>query len=309
MSQPVHHSIADWDKSNTNFSLFPGNYTSPPTSLRATASPYPIFLCNHPSTLCIPEGRILCQTWHDIDRASMCNFMFRNQLPLDNIPDYRNCYMVEILQPNIMLYEWVDGLLTWSHTYGYWPPGDKWVNIEITWWNYPVYDDKHPLAVQVRAYYDHDWHDHGRAEREIGRWHDSPINRVGFGLLYNDNYIDDTEIHSPVWPPPEVKLIYTAIYSSTWLSNPFGLWVEWDLSAIIPAHATVVEVGCSAVINNVVGCRTLGSPINRIFVAGAATVATSLTIQCEVGPERKIETYRQNNTDVWFVIAGYWTSE
>ena len=309
MSELIHHSLADWDKSNNNFALYDGKYTSAPTSLRSTASPRPIFLCNHPSTLCLPEGRILCQTWCNINRSSLGQFSFRNQCPTDQVPDFQNCYLFQADYIGPRVWEWVNGKSQWSHTFGSELPRDRWVNIEITWWNYPPYDDKHPLAIQFRAYYAGSWHDYGRAERDIARWHDSPINRVGLCVFYTDNYFDDTEIHAPVWPPPGVKMIYTSMLSSIWPSNPSGSWVAWDLSAIIPAEAIAVEVSLSATEANTAGCRPFASTLSRVFALGAAPLKNSYTLQCEVGTNRNIETMRALASAVEFRIIGYWIPE
>ncbi|MBA7647267.1 hypothetical protein ES703_55039 [subsurface metagenome] len=207
------------------------------------------------------------------------------------------------------VWEVVNGRWGWFHGFGLQLPREKWCNIEITWWNYPPYDGKHPLAIQFRAYYDHNWHDYGRAENENARWHNSAINRVGFWPFYNDNYFDDTEIHAPVWPPPGAKLIYTSIYTAGFTPVPHDTWLEWDISTLIPSDATVIEVACSAFVNNTVGCRPLGSDLGRLFLVGVLPDGTTSTIQCEVGADRKIEVYRQANTDVWFAIIGYWTPQ
>lgn len=309
MIEPVHHSIADWDKSSPDFTLSAAKWTSAPTSLRSTEDEGPLFLCNHPSTLCIPEGRLLCQAWCHLTRYALCQFVFRSQCPTGEVPDFQNCYMVQIDYIGARLWELVNGRIQWDHKFDYDLVHEKWVNFEITWWNYPPYDDKHPLAIQFRAYYSGSWHDYGRAEREIARWHDSAINRVGFKPFYDVNYLDDTEIHAPVWPPPEAKLIYTSMVSDLWPSSPFGVWVEWDLSAIIPADATVVELNVAAIENNAAGCRPLGSDLFRTFAVGAPPLLLGYTLQVEVGAERKIETMRFFNTDVSFRLIGYWTPQ
>lgn len=306
MIQPIHHSLADWDKSSTDFMLSTARYTSSPTSLMSTVMEGPYFLCNHPSTLCIPEGRILCQTYLGADVSELGVFSFRNQCPTDHVPDFQNCYMLWCEATGILVYEVVNGHRTWHHNYGPRFPRDKWVQIELTWWNYPLYDDKHPLAIQLRAYYDGSWHDRGRAEREDARWHDSPINRVGLRPWRELNYFDDTEIHAPVWPPPGVKMIYTSIVSYVFPSDPSMAWVEWDLSDIIPAEATVVEVHITAIQNNIAGCRPLGSDLLRIFYVGTPPFAISYTLHVEVGAERKIETMRWAFDAVEFRIIGYW---
>lgn len=306
MIQPVHHSIADWDKSSTDFALSAARYTSAPTSLRSTENEGPRFLCNHPSTLCIPEGRILCQTWCDDNRSALGQFSFRNQCPTDQVPDFQNCYLLQLDYLGPRVWEYVNGRIQWTHDFGLQLPREKWVNVEITWWNYPPYDSKHPLAIQFRAYYAGSWHDYGRAENENARWYDSAINRVGLRPFYNDNYFDDTEIHAPVWPPPGVKMNYTSIFSEPISPPTEGAWFEWDLSAIIPAEATVVEVSFSAAQMNIAGVRPFGSTINRVFSVGIGVFNISRSIQCEVGTDRKIEIWRTFATDVSFLIAGYW---
>ncbi|GAH01880.1 unnamed protein product, partial [marine sediment metagenome] len=238
--------------------------------------------------------------------SALGQFTFRNQCPTDQVPDFRNCYLLQLDYLGPRVWEYVNGRIQWVHDFGLQLPRDRWCNIEITWWNYPPYDDKHPLAIQFRAYYAGSWHDYGRAEREIARWHDSAINRVGLRPFYDDNYFDDTEIHAPVFPPPGAKLIYTSIRSAIWYSDPYATWVEWDLSAIIPAEATVVEVRISSLANNIAGVRPTGSDLNRNFWVGAPPYSSDFSIQCEVGIDRKIETKRDYDSAVQFIIMGYW---
>lgn len=306
MIDQTHHSIADWDFSNANWILSMERYTSAPTSFNADDFPMPTILCNHPSTLCIPEGRILCQCYFSPDTTLLGQFFFRNQCPTDQVPNIANCYLLYIYSNRTRFREMLNNEKVWEHTIYYDLPRGIWVQLEITWWNYPPYDSKHPLAIQLRAYYYHAWHDYGRVEREIARWHDSPINRIGFRPLYPYCYFDDFEIHAPVWPPPEAKLIYTSILSSSWPSDPFNTWVEWDLSALIPAEATAVEVSLSATDANTAGCRPFGSTLSRIFALGAPPSKNSYTLQCEVGADRKIETMRSLASAVDFRIIGYW---
>lgn len=192
----IHHSIADWDRDHNDFALYAGKYTSPPTSLRATLDYGPIFLCNYPPTLCLPQGRILCQTY--CQRVALATFFFRNQTPPGDTPNFDNCYRILLDHAGPRVFEVVNRRVTWVHIFTTELPRTKWINIELTWWNYPVYNGFHPLAIQFRAYYDGSWHDYGRAERNIGRWHDSAVNRVGFRPYYFNNYFDDTEIHAPV---------------------------------------------------------------------------------------------------------------
>ena len=309
MIEPVHHSLADWDKSSTYWTLSTKYYTSAPTSLVGTAYQGPTFLCNHPSTLCIPQGRILCNILFDPPRDWNVHFTFRNQCPTDQVPNFQNCYEFLCHRWEAWVQERVNGKLTWSKSWPQQLPYTEWFTIEITWWNYPPSDTKHPLAFQYRAYYDRSWHDFGRTQNDLARWHDSPINRVGFRLYDAGNYIDDTEIHAPVWPPPTVKMIYTSILSAIWPSNPSGSWVEWDLSSIIPAEAIAVEVSISATDANTAGCRPFGSTLSRVFSLGAAPLKNSYTLQCEVGTNRKIETMRALAPAVEFRIIGYWIPE
>lgn len=304
-----HHSIADWDKSSPDFTLSMAKWTSAPTSLRSTVDEGPLFLCNHPSTLCLPEGRILCQTWCDEFRYALAQFVFRSQCPTSEVPDFQNCYMVQIDYIGIRVWEWLNGRVVWDHKFDVDLVHDRWVNFEITWWNYPPYDDKHPLAIQVRAYYSGSWHDYGRAECENARWHDSAINRVGFRPFYDVNYLDDTEIHAPVWPPPGVKLNYTAIWTSPQSASVVNTWWEWDISALIPADAIAVEVLTQCMGQQTMGIRPYGSDLDRKFMAGTAGLIYFTSLQCEVGTQRSIEIWRSANVYVVFRIAGYWTPE
>lgn len=309
MIEQTHHSIADWDFSNANWTLSMERYTSAPTSFNANDFPMPTILCNHPSTLCIPEGRILCQCYFSPDTALLGQFFFRNQCPTDQGPNIANCYLLYIYSNRTIFREMLNNEKVWEHTIYYDIPRGRWVQLEITWWNYPPYDTKHPLAIQLRAYYSFTWHDYGRAEREIARWHDSPINRIGFRPLYPDCYFDDFEIHAPVWPPPEAKLIYTSISSDPFTPEPHDTWVEWDLSSEIPDDAIAVEVTCYDNNQQNLGVRPYGSPIERRFWTGAPGNWLTFTIHCEVGTERKIECFRMYDTPSRFRVVGYWTPQ
>lgn len=198
MMQPIHHSVADWDTDSTNFTLSPDRYTSPPTSLRATGIMGSAMLCNRPATLCLPEGRIRSQVWWTSEWPVLGQITFRSQDPIGQVTRYEHCYMVQIDYVGTRFWEWVNGRITWGARFPFPCPRDKWVQLEITWWNYPPYADKHPLAISFAAFFDGSWHDYGRAERELARWYDSPINRVGIYPCHELNYFDDFEIYAPI---------------------------------------------------------------------------------------------------------------
>ena len=83
-------------------------------------------------------------------------------------------------------------------------------------------------------------------------------------------------------------------------------WEAWDLSAVVPAGATAVDLMCFTNDNMVlVGARMTGSALVRSFTTGIRALSFIVPLTAT----RIIEIYDDDNTGVgcqWHVV-GYWT--
>ncbi len=88
-------------------------------------------------------------------------------------------------------------------------------------------------------------------------------------------------------------------------------WTDWDISAIVPAGAKVVELLwsiASAVNSNVtLGARKNGSALSRTFASGAISPGRDVcgTILCEV-TSQVVELYTTVDSGVTWGVKGYW---
>lgn len=102
---------------------------------------------------------------------------------------------------------------------------------------------------------------------------------------------------------------YHSCYYGPWLQPTIDTWVPTNISAAIPPEATVVEVILASGGVQAQGVRPSGSDLERRLETGVDGSITWNTMQCEVGPDRKIETWGSSNLGCLFVICGYWTEE
>jgi len=84
-------------------------------------------------------------------------------------------------------------------------------------------------------------------------------------------------------------------------------WEAWDISAIVPAGARVVEVMVENIAQAAVltfGCRDSGSALARL-TQHDATVLKTMTMLCPCTLQT-IEIYAQMVAGTHFSIIGYW---
>lgn len=103
----------------------------------------------------------------------------------------------------------------------------------------------------------------------------------------------------------EIMLEYTAVMGPIQTPDP-ATWTPWDLSEYLPLGTQAVEVIALGVGFNNVGVRPSGAEFNRYFAIGAAETVLPVTLQCDVGNDRTIETFCTMAPLYTFRIIGYW---
>lgn len=191
-----HHTVGDWDKPVTGWTLTTGIYVSPPSSLYCYATQDHAFLCRLADSLVLPAGRIVCQIYPQFLNDYWLTF--RNQATLDT-EEVKDCYLISCHATNRIdfgkrvnnvytkLDEWV---ASWTL--------NTWVQLRVTWWN--TYDDQNnpSIAVQLEVWEADAWADKGILYDSDNLWADSEINRVGLAIHAAGVAFDDTEIWKPV---------------------------------------------------------------------------------------------------------------
>ncbi|MBA7558078.1 hypothetical protein ES705_50867 [subsurface metagenome] len=199
-----HHSITDWDfeRPDTDYSLSPLEFVSPPTSLRLFISDMSVrctFLCRIPETLCLPQGEI--RTWILNPYASVRVACFRNQAPLGTSHPHDCYYLILSFDKAYFYYYWGGISQLISQQACPYPVGE-WVHWRVFWYNGKTPGDVDALCVDLYREIAGEWEKQGATFYHTANlWADSEINRCGF-LHYiragDAVYYDDTEIWGPV---------------------------------------------------------------------------------------------------------------
>lgn len=196
-----HHSLADFDWSDVNQrSLDTGVYVSPPSSLRCAsdieAFKWVHFLCKHPDTLDVPDGRIIC--WMRTSHPNQAGWAltFRNQCA-NGSADYANCYFVRVFMTITYLgYRQADSEHYLVNAPWAWVK-DTWYHIRLTWESEPDPGNGTRIKFTFEVEVDGEWVQQGAtAYHTADLWKDSGTNRMGGSrntYITFPNYEDDTE--------------------------------------------------------------------------------------------------------------------
>lgn len=201
-----HHTVADWDWNTLkNATLSTDHYVSPPTCLKIGipdgAGMMTYWLCRHPDTLNLPEGRIDWYSHHTPFVGAPAHIMFRNQEPLGNVT-ITFCYHIEF-GLNTGTIRRRNGLdIELLATFDYTRRNNQWCHYRASWYNGFNGDGLPALVIELEEEVEGVWQAIWPPVYDtVNAFADSDINRVGqhqTGLEEYPTYHDDTSIYRKV---------------------------------------------------------------------------------------------------------------
>jgi len=200
------HSISDWDWNTVlNRALTTNRYISAPSSLiigpPGGNGSTTYWLCRHPDTLLISEGRIDWYSWYDATQ-SPASEMFRNQEPLGNVT-FTACYHLEFSSTReawIWRRNWLD--VERLVDFNYAERLNQWCHFRLSWYNGWDEEGTPALVIELEEEIAGVWQAMLPPTYDtVNAFKDSDINRVGqigHGLPDHPTYHDNTAIYRKV---------------------------------------------------------------------------------------------------------------
>jgi hypothetical protein len=187
-----HHTFADWDFQNANWTLDGTIYHTEAPSLHGLGSNQA--LIKHATTGALSNGRLVFWT-RSSSIGYLTEFSFRDQVA-DGNADQENTYRLTVKEDEMTFDKYIAGTpnpidtkaFTWVWAI------NAWYKIRVTWWT-----SVDRIYVRVERWTGTEWVTlGGEADTDFedtdDQWKDNPVNRCGPHLISSYSYIDDLEV-------------------------------------------------------------------------------------------------------------------